>query len=424
MGSPLQTRPCAAILNLVPQVARRVLPDRFGRLKGSMPPVVAVLSILVMASSFGGSSYAVLMGILNATWGDSLTWKGAPATSTFCRARAKVSAEMFASFRDALLIACAPFINNAVGLQCIRGRRLVAIDGSWVDAPNSSLLRRLLGIHRIGPKASGMKRPQVLLVMLTDALTRQPIARVVLKGTGSERDAAEQLAQHLRRDDILLADRGYQGRKMLEMITKIGCDYCLRVCAGASAMRELKRLHRARIRDATIDIHCANSIIPVRHVRISSGPGRNRRNVKRQAIHLITNLDSSFSVTRIGRIYQCRWGIETMFRELKKVVNKQEIRSRTMAGVIQELDARLLHLTIAAIIDLVTAHHHRIQPKHSIAACTTNRAVIYAIISISLIDNDRTITARAGTSIEHTAKRAEPRRPGRYAPRKPKMFKR
>ncbi len=189
-------------------------------------------------------------------------------------------------------------------------------------------------------------------------------------------------------------------------------------------MREVSGLQRKRVRDANVMICHGDCTVNVRHIRVSCGPGRPRTNAPRETMFLLTNLPASWSPTRLGKLYRCRWGIETMFRELKVTLNGEPLISRSLEGVIQEIDARCLHLTIAAILDMATRYAHSRSSRHGSATCHTNRSTIYTLIALVLLANfDPHVLQQCQTAIEQAAARAQKVRPGRHAPRKPKMFK-
>ena len=385
-----------------------------------MPPAVAMICLLGMTSIGMRTGYEPLMAMMFMTLGRQLGWNGAPVASSFCRARQKMTQAMFDNLMLEVHRAAGPTLRSY--MPRIRGHRLVAIDGSWISVPNSKVLRKTLGIHRFGPTRLSMKRPQVLLVVLTDALTRMPIARVVLPGSGSERAAAKVLLQHLRSDDILLADRGFQGREVLQAVQATGCRYILRVSGGTAVWREFRGLQRQRIRDARIAITVDKQVIEVRHIRVSGGPGRPRKNSKRETQFFLTNLPSTWSVKRIGSVYAARWGIETMFRELKCTLEGGGLHARTVLGVTQELDARCVHLMIAAYLDIAARVDAGKIEKH--ASICVNRSVLLLIIALVFIlpDDDIKQRRRAAHAAVTAARRAQAFRPGRFAPRKKPMF--
>ena len=269
-----------------------------------------------------------------------------------------------------------------------------------------------------------MGKPQVLLVVLTDALTRLPIARVVLPGNGSERAAAKLLLAHLQQSDILVADRGYHGRELLEAIHATGCRYVLRVPGGKSAWKEMRGLQCRRCRDALVAIEFTNTEKPlfVRHLRISGGPGRPRRGSKREVLFLLTNLPSSWSPKNIETVYRARWGVETMFRELKATLELDRLHARTLAGVIQEIDACCLHLAIAAFLDMATLNQHTDSTESRRTKYLTNRTVLLAIVALVFMRRDDAVLERAGIAARTAARRAQRIRPGRRAPRRKRMF--
>ena len=379
-----------------------------------------MICLLGMASVGIRTGYEPLMTMLFLTLGQELGWSGDPAASTFCRARQKLTQVMFDSLQLAVHRAAGPSL--ARYMPRIRGHRLVAIDGSWITVPNSKVLRKALGIHRIGPSRRSMKRPQVLLVVLTDALTRMPIARIVLPGDGSERAAAKALLQYLRPDDILLADRGYQGRELLQAIHATGCRYVLRMPRGVGAWREFRGLQRRRIRDAQCSIDLNGLVVRLRHVRVCGGPGRPRKNSKRDTQFLLTNLPQCWSANRIGTLYAARWGIETMFRELKCTLEGGGLHARSVTGVVQELDARCIHLTIAAYLDIAALVDAGMIEKR--ASVSVNRSTLLVIVSLIFIlpDDDPRRRERTAHSAISAARRAPKKRRGRFAPRKKSMF--
>jgi transposase len=385
-----------------------------------MPPAVAILALLGMAAIGVRTGYEPLMALMFTRLGAELGWGDSPAASTFCRARQKVTEAMLDQVWAAIHQVARPVL--AGFMPRVRGHRLVAIDGSWITVPNSKVLRRALGVHRIGPQRRSMRRPQVLLVVLSDAITRMPIARVVLRGDGSEREAARELLRHLRADDILLADRGYQGRKLLQAIHATGCRYVLRVPGGINTWCEFRRLQRNRIRDAKVTINLGDDSIAIRHVRVSGGPGRPRRNSKRETQFLITNLPATWSAKRIGSLYTARWGVETMFRELKCTLETNSIRASHLKGVIQELDVRCIHLAIAAylaIAAIVSAGSLSRQNR-----ITVNRSTLLLLVAGVLLqpDDDPDRCQRTGIAATTAARRAAVVREGRHAPRKKAMF--
>ena len=209
---------------------------------------------------------------------------------------------------------------------------------------------------------------------------------------------------------------------MLQTIHDTGCRYVLRAPSGVGVWREFRGLQRRRIADARVTIVVDSESINVRHLRVSGGPGRPRKNSRRETQFLITNLPKQWSKKRIGKLYAARWGVETMFRELKCTLEGGGLRSRTELGVTQELDARAIHLTIAAYLDIAAVNEAL--RGHERAKISVNRSALLVIIMIVLIlpDDDPARGRRAAQAAVTTARRAQAKRDGRFAPRKKPMF--
>jgi hypothetical protein len=398
-------------------------PECFSRRQGIMPPAVAMLVLLSLSCSQLRGGYETILISLFTTLGAQLGWKDGPAASTFCRARKKITPELFDALRCEIMRIAEPTLMRMA--PRIRDQRVLAIDGSWIDVPKSRALKLLLGLHRFGPHRTAKKRPQVLLVVITNALTRMPIARVVLRGNGSERDGADQLMPYLEKDDILLADRGYPSRAFIGALVMTGCRFVVRMQSGKSAFSEVRGIQKRRVRDAYAKIKTPDQDLILRHVRASGGPGRPRRNSSRQTLFLLTNLTSTYSPRRIEAIYRHRWGIETMFRELKCTLQAEAIHAQSLEGVVQELDAMLLHLTMAAILEIAAVAE---MFDHADLASwrryhSVNRTSMLAIIaSMLLSDGSDDASKRGAAAATRSAERAPRRRLGRFYPRKPKKF--
>ena len=167
--------------------------------------------------------------------------------------------------------------------------------------------------------------------------------------------------------------------------------------------------------------HKKTSIL-ARHLRISSGPGRPRRGSKRETMFLLTNLPASWSVKKVEAIYRARWGVETMFRELKATLETKRLHARTLEGVTQELDACCLHLAIAAFLDMATINQHKDSATSGRTKYQTNRSTLLLIVAIAFMTLDDDALERSGKAAMTAARRAPLIRPGRHAPRKKRMF--
>jgi hypothetical protein len=232
------------------------------------------------------------------------------------------------------------------------------------------------------------------------------------------------LLPQLQTHDLLVADRGYHGRDMLAAIHATGCRYVLRVPGGKSAWKETRGFQHRRCRDALVAIEHKSQKKPlcIRQVRSSSGPGRPRRGSKRETLVLLTNLPSSWSPTKIEAIYRARWGLETMFRELKATLESDRLPARTLTGIIQELDACCLQLAIAAFLDLATLNQHKDSTKTGRSRYLTNRTLLLAIVALVFPQSDDTVLEHAGIAAMTAARRAPRIRPGRRAPRRARRF--
>ncbi len=252
-------------------------------------------------------------------------------------------------------------------MQCYRGYRLLAVDGSDFHAPTNAGEPDNFFRNHPGEKGFSLFHLNALYDLCnrvyTDALIQ------------SRREANENRALTAMVDRsgltgpvIVIADRGYESYNNLAHIERKGWNYLIRIkdmgsngiLSGIqvpptpefdiSVQRTFTRkqtnsvksqpdLFRFLPNNSTfdfLDLH-ENRFYPmtlrVVRFRISDNAYET----------VVTNLDRSlFLPDELKNLYAMRWGIETSFRELKYTVGLSAFHSKKMAYIAQEVFARLI----------------------------------------------------------------------------------
>lgn len=264
------------------------------------------------------------------------------------------------------------------------GLRILAMDGVRMDVPDTPANSRVFGRRRNQHRPSAW--PQVLVVVLLDALTRVPVDAVTGDHGASEKTMAKTLLPSLGHDDLLLLDAGFYGVPIFQCVQERGAAF---VCPAPQHV-VFRRRSRARVegrcRDFTASItsriplpggHTRTVHLHIRVVEVRRRGFRTRR--------LVTNLSPSVSAQDIANAYRRRWEIEEAFDEIKTVLchgaagaPPTELRSKSPQGVRQEVLALLCAYSLIRRTMAVAAEAEDRDPRRlsftSALACITQAA--------------------------------------------------
>ena len=102
---------------------------------------------------------------------------------------------------------CQPLAQVSTGGAFLFGRRLMALDGTKEDVPDTPENACVFGRHR-GPNGDNAY-PKAQAVLLSDCGTHAVVDSEFAPGYASERDAGLRLLRSLTAGMLLMFDRGY-----------------------------------------------------------------------------------------------------------------------------------------------------------------------------------------------------------------------
>jgi Insertion element 4 transposase N-terminal/Transposase DDE domain len=279
-----------------------------------------------------------------------------PHRSSLCVARQRLGVEPVRHLFDQVV---RPLARPETPGAFYRGLRLMGIDGTVLDVPDSEANAAAFGRPSAGPRGDGAF-PQIRKLSLVELGTHIEVALVVESSSCGEQTMVEGLFPHLTPEMLLLWDRGFfsyeQWRKLSEhkatVLARVTSRLILRpirTLADGSYIAKIYKndYNRRKDRDG----------IEVRVIRYTlDDPQR----VGHDEEHvLITNLfdEETYPARELILLYHERWEEELVFDEQKthqdprRATKPAQLRSETPTGVIQEVYALSLgHFVIRSLM--------------------------------------------------------------------------
>jgi hypothetical protein len=351
----------------------------------------------------------------------------------------EVSEEAFAkarklmpmSFWTALLMLLAQkFEQEHESLLRWNGFRLLAIDGTSVTLPDWKKLKEHYGTAKNGRRRG---KTQARMVMLQSPLTRIPLGYEVSPLSVGEITLAERLIVQLRRDDLLLMDRGFFSYGLFCRIQQRGAFFGVRLRRGVkfTTLRRLGSKKDRLVRWTPKDSRGkwkSQGLPPSMELRVIDYQIRGFR-----PSAIVTNVTDPQRISRDdwvrlttdsepGRtldpgLYHRRWEIETTFMELKVRQGMEGgLRSRTPESLEYEIAGHvLLYLLVRwMIVEAAVTHGHdplRLSFVHALRELDDMRP---ALLTASPQWAARVLLSRL---LKRIAQHQVPLRPGRHDPR-------
>lgn len=386
-------------------------------------PLSTVAAIMALSARCLVDSYEESLEFVHTRWGNALGWDAVPAKSGLSAARKRLGSEPMRQLWQGELAQAEQQIKRSIG-GLPEDRRYVALDGSWIHAPDTH------GVRKRWSQAgrSAIEVPQVLMVTAVEIQQRLPVAASVVGLDQGERAAALRLLDDLDQSDVLLMDRGYPGREWLGAVVDRGLDYVVRMVVGAGSFPEVEEFWRSGEDDAVCQVTLGKmGSVPMRLIRRRFPAGRPRDGETREKMVLMTTLldVATYSHDTILHLYAARWEAETFYRECKADLGIETFHSRDPEGVLQEIYAHLTWMTMYAMVenlaDQALEELHGPQKWDDPHRYVINRAQLARAIrrdATSLLSTDpyqrAAATQRLDATLERLVSQAQRKRPGRF----------
>jgi hypothetical protein len=310
-----------------------------------------------------------------------------------------------------------------------RGFRLLAIDGTCLDLPNWEPLRKHFGTSR---NARGDQKAQARMVLMQFPLTRLPYRYELCPLDQGEVTIARRLAQHLRKNDLVLLDACFWSYGYFWDIQRRNAFFAIPMKRNYN----LKRAGQLGPQDQGM------SWTP----KDSRGQWKKEDLPKSIKLRIITYQLPGFrpqklatnvlDASKISRddwvrlttecnkngkfcpgLYHRRWEIETTYRELKVEQGMEKgLRSRTPESIQYEVAGHLVLYLLVRWLIVAAAAKHGLDPLR-LSFKNALRELI-AIHRSLVTATDRWAVTLLERLLDRIAAHQVPSRPGRQYPRR------
>jgi hypothetical protein len=325
-----------------------------------LPARVVVYLVLALAL-FSGQAYEEVARLLTEGLAWARRWRGGwqvPTTKAITRARQRLGAEVV---RRLFVEVARPLATRGTQGAWYRGWRVLAIDGTTLDVPDSPANQAAFGrpsTHR-GERTAF---PQVRLLALAECGTHAIIAAVLGPLAKGETTLAPSLFGWLGRGVLLLADRGFVGVDLwraaaatgAQLLWRAKTNQVLPVDRQLADGSYLSRIYAARDQRAKRD----PIVVRVVEYTLGKDPGRQQRPGPYRLLTTVLDPDQA-PAAELAALYHQRWEFETALDELK--VHQRGpgvvLRSRSPELVEQEVWGMLLvHHAIRVLMHQAALH--------------------------------------------------------------------
>lgn len=333
--------------------AAKALPGRFLRKRRWSPHSVMVW-LMVLTYPDRKTSYRGSLVVLKRFGLRAFGWAAVPTSASISVARRKMTVPMCRAVLKTVVAQCSQMMGRC--RHRYGERRFIAFDGTRLVTRRSGDTARKLHRYR-RPNGERVHNPQGLMVAAVDVFRRLPLDWIFVGKKVGERTAFMRLLDTLvlSRGDVAIMDRGLPSRALFGALLERGVDVVARMSTSdLVGWKEVQAFIASGEKSAVIDLAIGDTkksvTIRARLVERDRQRGRPRKGTTKQRMVIITTLTEADGFTRqeLIKIYGARWGIESLFGELKSFMNVEPFHSEFVSGCEQEIAASLIWMALAS----------------------------------------------------------------------------
>jgi hypothetical protein len=331
-----------------------------------LPSQMVVCLIIAMSLWSKDSMRDVLKNLIdgiNEVWLKTGKYWKTPCKAAITKARQRLGPLVMRQLFDQLV---RPMATTETVGAFLNGLRVVAIDGTCLDIPDSDENARVFGRpgSRPGTRAAF---PKALLVILVETGTHLIFDALICPYLMGERVRALRLLRSVTKEMLLMWDRGLHSYAMVSATVSKGCDYLGRIPSNVKFSNETQLEDGSYLSFIYPPGKFRKKGFQPMQIRVIEYTIENLDDPKAEIRYrLITSLlnTKKFPASLLAAEYHQRWEVENTIDEFKVHLGerKTHVRSQRPREVVQEIYGLLLgHWAVRSLI-CQTAHSAEISP--------------------------------------------------------------
>jgi hypothetical protein len=273
-----------------------------------------------------------------------------PTASAYCQARRKLKPELFVHLNDRTLERFYAVGPDEPPLASWKGRRLLGVDGSYLNLPDTAETRRHYSLQ---PTPAG-ERVQALACVLYDLRNQVGLKASLSPKRAEKYFLFEQVAQATRPGDVLVLDRLFADYAVMAFCLGRERDFVLRL--PSKSFTAVKRFRRSRQQDQVVELQMPSTqkrwvqqyglaeTIRVRLVKVVLDSGE----VELLATSL---LDAQvYPAPELKAVYGWRWGVETYWDRLKNLLEVERFSGSSVLAIEQDFYGMVFLATLESVL--------------------------------------------------------------------------
>ena len=259
--------------------------------------------------SFKDAIYFILKGLRKTLqieiddWFEFLNGDNTMTKQGFSQLRQKIKPDAFMQLNDNYI----SWFYNDDNYKKYKGYRLLSIDGSITEIPNTANNREYFGYYH---NQSDRQQARAMVSVIYDIENDYILESDIRMWKAAERDLARELIGRLEnkgfKNDLLLFDRGYPSNEMFEFLESKNLKYLMRVKVNKCN----QVFDKANEDDQIVEIIHKKKTLKMRIINVILPTGETEK--------LVTNImDEKLTNEDFKKLYFKRWGIEVKYNQLK-----------------------------------------------------------------------------------------------------------
>lgn len=295
---------------------------------------------------------ASLQNRINKFFNDLDLLENIPTASAFCQAREKIKPEFFKVLNEKVVKFFYDNYEKEGFVKKWKGHLLWAVDGSYINIPDTAQTRRKYGIQTHIYNDEGIV--QALASFLYDVLNEININSGIAETKIEKSFIFNDHSRQYRKDAIIIYDRLYADYSVIAFHIKAGIDFVLR-CHTSNTFKKVEEFIKSDRIDEIVHLQVntkqkkfvkENELpeeVTVRLVRVELENGEIE-------VLMTSLLEEEYKVEDFKWLYNKRWGVETYLDRLKNQLELERFSSERLTGIEQDFYGTIFLSTLESVL--------------------------------------------------------------------------